>query len=162
MEKVHSLFLTSQSSPLLPFPSPKRLRLRDCYSCINVRAELQEIRVCTNRTCRKQGSFQTLETLTGLAPPNVVVKSCGCLGKCGGGPNLAVLPDGVIFSHCGTVARATEVMVSLFAGKDCCDSYDAKNSLDALTLRKRAEVEFEKQNFSEAEHLLSQVGCTLH
>ncbi|KAG7020025.1 Small glutamine-rich tetratricopeptide repeat-containing protein alpha, partial [Cucurbita argyrosperma subsp. argyrosperma] len=29
-----------------------------------IRAQNQEIRVCTNRTCRRQGSFQTLETLS--------------------------------------------------------------------------------------------------
>ena len=111
MEKIHSLFLTSQSPTLFPFPSPKRLRLCDCYSYINVKAELQEIRVCTNRTCCKRGSFLTLETPTDLAPPNIVIKSCGWLDKCGGGPNLTVLPDGVIISHYRTVARATEVMV---------------------------------------------------
>ncbi|CAI8620027.1 unnamed protein product [Vicia faba] len=108
----------------------------------------KEIRVCTNRACRKQGSFQTLETLSGIAPPNVAVKSSGCLGKCGAGPNLVFLPDGIIVGHCGTAARCLEVM---FCGRD-----NSKTSLDALALRKRADVEFDSKNFAEAELLLSQ------
>ncbi|KAL2649164.1 hypothetical protein AAZX31_05G234000 [Glycine max] len=118
-----------------------------------VKVKAQEIRVCTNRTCRRQGSFQTLETLSGLAPPNVAVKSCGCLGRCGGGPNLVVLPDGLIVGHCGTAARAAEVIATLFAG---AGGHDPKTCLDALALRKRAEIEFAKRNFTEAELLLSQ------
>uniref|UniRef100_A0A6P3ZS54 uncharacterized protein LOC107419715 n=1 Tax=Ziziphus jujuba TaxID=326968 RepID=A0A6P3ZS54_ZIZJJ len=117
-------------------------------------AEIEEIRVCTNRTCRRQGSFQTLETLTGLAPANVAVKSCGCLGRCGAGPNLVALPDGVVVSHCGTAARAAEVMVALYGG--VWNSGDTKKSLEALALRKKAEKEMENGNFSEAELLLSQ------
>ncbi|RDY11871.1 Small glutamine-rich tetratricopeptide repeat-containing protein beta [Mucuna pruriens] len=121
------------------------------FDCRAKAQQVQEIRVCTNRICRRQGSLQTLETLSGVAPPNVAVKSCGCLGRCGGGPNLVVLPDGFIVGHCGTAARAAEVMVTLFAG-----GYDPKSCLDALALRKRADVEFANRNFTEAELLLSQ------
>ncbi|XP_054806245.1 uncharacterized protein LOC129308896 [Prosopis cineraria] len=157
MEALHGFFLTSPF-PLITTPSApskrRRCRLRD--RPFSVEAVQPEIRVCTNRTCRKQGSFQTLEILSGLAPPNVAVKPCGCLGKCGAGPNLVVLPDGVIVGHCGTAARAAEVMLGLISAGEGSDSYDAKKSLDALALRKRAEVAFEKQNFTEAELLLSQ------
>ncbi|KAI4347351.1 hypothetical protein L6164_008167 [Bauhinia variegata] len=139
----------------LPFAPPKRRRIRDhLHHC--VKAEIQEIRVCTNRTCRKQGSFETLETLSGLAPPSITVKPCGCLGRCGAGPNLVVLPDGLIVGHCGTPAKAAELMVNFLVVEEKLDSNDAKNSLDALALRKRAEIEFQKNNFSEAELLLSQ------
>ncbi|PON34858.1 N-terminal acetyltransferase A, auxiliary subunit [Parasponia andersonii] len=117
-------------------------------------AEVEEIRVCTNRTCRRQGSLQTLETLTGLTPPSVAVSSCGCLGLCGAGPNLVALPGPVMVSHCGTAARSAEVMVAL-----CGPAWDfgvAKRSLEALALRKKAELEYDKRNFSQAELLLSQ------
>ncbi|KAI5382411.1 uncharacterized protein LOC127107984 [Lathyrus oleraceus] len=123
-------------------PSPKRSRTKASHE-----QQVQEIRVCTNRACRKQGSFQTLETLSGIAPPNVAVKTSGCLGKCGAGPNLVFLPDGILVGYCGTAARCLEVM---FGGRD-----DSKTSLDALALRKRADVEFENKNFGEAEVLLS-------
>ncbi|GAV79756.1 TPR_1 domain-containing protein/TPR_11 domain-containing protein, partial [Cephalotus follicularis] len=100
------------------------------YNKIENKAEIEveEIRVCTHRSCRKQGSTATLETLTGLAPPNVSVKSCACLGRCGSGPNLALLPASVILSHCGTPARAAQ----------------------------RAELEIQHSDFYQAELLLSQ------
>lgn len=60
--------------------------------------------------------------------------------------------------HCGTAARSAEIMASLFAGGDNYGQDPTKNSLDALALRKRADIEFEKRNFVEAELLLSQVG----
>lgn len=118
-----------------------------------ISAELNELRVCTNRTCRRQGSMQILDTLSSLAPPEVTVKSCGCLGRCGAGPNLVALPDGLMVGHCGTPARASEILMALCGIK----SHDAAKSLEALALRKRAEAEFEKANFSEAGRLLSQV-----
>ncbi|XP_052727297.1 uncharacterized protein LOC108332519 isoform X2 [Vigna angularis] len=143
----HNLLLSCGHAPS---PPVKRCRL-DC----RVKAQLtegMEIRVCSNRSCRRQGSFQTLETLYGVAPPNVTVKSCGCLGRCGGGPNLVVLPDGLIFGHCGTAARAAELVVTLFAEA----GHDPKTCLDALALRKRADIEFANRNFTQAELLLSQ------
>ncbi|KAK2355582.1 protein PHOX1 [Trifolium repens] len=126
------------------------------FSCTKAQQQLQELRVCTNRTCRKQGSFQTLETLSGIAPPNVSVKSSGCLGCCGAGPNIVFLPDGLIIRHCGTASRCSEVMVSLFGGGGGGGGGDNNHSLDALALRKRADVEFGNKNFAEAELLLSQ------
>ncbi|WVZ23265.1 hypothetical protein V8G54_001809 [Vigna mungo] len=149
----HNLLLSCGHAPS---PPVKRCRL-DC----RVKAQLtegMEIRVCTNRSCRRQGSFQTLETLYGVAPPNVTVKSCGCLGRCGGGPNLVVLPDGLIFGHCGTTARAAELVVTLFAEA----GHDPKTCLDALALRKRANIEFANRNFTEAELLLSQAHEANH
>ncbi|XP_004503241.1 uncharacterized protein [Cicer arietinum] len=146
MDKGNTLIL---SFHVATAPSTKRNRLP---ARAKAQAhQLQEIRVCTNRTCRRQGSFQTLETLSGIAPPNVAVKSCGCLGRCGSGPNLVGLPDGIMVGHCGTAARCLEVMISLFGVGD-----NSKSSLDALALRKRADLEFEKRNFTEAELLLSQ------
>ncbi|KAL2342297.1 hypothetical protein Fmac_003582 [Flemingia macrophylla] len=142
---MDNVLLSSHVAPSIP---AKRCRHSDCSAKAQ---QVKEIRVCTNRTCRRQGSFQTLETLSGLAPPNVAVKSCGCLGRCGGGPNLVLLPDGLIVGHCGTASRAAEVMMTLFSG-----GYDPKICLDALALRKRADIEFAKRNFPEAELLLSQ------
>ncbi|KEH33020.1 TPR domain protein [Medicago truncatula] len=140
----HSLSVSCHAATT---PSPKRSWIPSCTTKAQ-QQPLKEIRVCTNRACRKQGAFQTLETLSGIAPPNVSVKSSGCLGKCGAGPNLVVLPDYLIIRYCGTAARCLETMVSLFGGGD--------NSLDALALRKMADVELEKKNFAEAELLLSQ------
>ncbi|PIA35452.1 hypothetical protein AQUCO_03500072v1 [Aquilegia coerulea] len=112
-----------------------------------------EIRVCVNKTCRKQGSRETLEILSSLAPPHVSVISCGCLGKCGSGPNLVFLPQAVFVNHCATPARTAQVLAT-YMGRGNTD--DASKNLAALALRKRAEEELEKGNLSEAEVLLSQ------
>lgn len=89
----------------------------------------------------------------GVSPPHVSVKPCGCLGRCGSGPNLVALPDAVFVSHCASSTQAARVMVH-FCGEDGDDV--VKRSLDALALRKKAEVELDKGNFSEAEALFSQ------
>ncbi|XP_058097965.1 uncharacterized protein LOC131242967 isoform X2 [Magnolia sinica] len=117
-----------------------------------IRAET-EIRVCVNRSCSRLGSRQTLELLSNLAPPEVSVNSCGCLGQCGAGPNLVVLPDAVYVRHCGTATRAAEVLAEVCRGSG---GFDASKNLAVLALRKRGEGELEKGNFSEAEVLLSQ------
>ncbi|KAK4402520.1 hypothetical protein Sango_0992700 [Sesamum angolense] len=99
-----------------------------------------DIRVCTNRTCRKQGSLEVLLVLSGIAPPFVTVNSCGCLGRCGSGPNIVILPEAVFVGHCGTKAAN---MMSIACGVD--DDGDVgssgKKCLEALALRKRAERE---------------------
>ena len=140
------------------------LRLSSCISCKSTDQPSPslfnnsniEIRVCTNRTCRKQGSHQILETLIGISPSHVSINPCGCLGRCGSGPNLVVLPPAAIINHCGTAARAAQLMVDVCGVGDNCGDL-GKRSLDALALRKRAENEFQRQNFSEAEALFSQV-----
>ncbi|TQD94223.1 hypothetical protein C1H46_020175 [Malus baccata] len=139
----------------------RRIVVKDCQSAEDV----QEIRVCTNRTCRRQGSMQILETLTDLAPPNVSVKSSGCLGRCGAGPNLVALPAATLVAHCGTTARAAEVLVALVLprGREGDggggSNWDAivNRSLEALALRNKARSEVvDKNNFSQAELFLSQ------
>ncbi|KAK1326830.1 hypothetical protein QJS10_CPA01g00117 [Acorus calamus] len=114
-------------------------------------SERVEIRICVNRTCRRQGSMDALETLSGIVPAGVSVTSCGCLGRCGSGPNLVVLPGGVTVSHCGTAARAAQVVEALFGRGS-----DPGVNLEALALRRKAEAEVESGRVSEAEALLSQ------
>ncbi|XP_074317741.1 uncharacterized protein LOC141653788 isoform X2 [Silene latifolia] len=113
-----------------------------------------EIRVCTNKTCRRQGSMVTLDTLLGIAPPHVSVSPSGCLGRCGAGPNLVVLPQAAMASHCGTPARAAQVMAHVCGDPD--PDGNVRRNLDALALRKRAEVELEDGHLSIAEALFSQ------
>eukprot|EP00257_Ricinus_communis_P007776 XP_002524632.2 uncharacterized protein LOC8289783 isoform X2 [Ricinus communis] len=116
-----------------------------------------EIRVCTNRTCRRQGSMQTLEIMRDLSPPNVSVNSCGCLGRCGAGPNLAFLPQGVIIGHCATATSAASVIARHYNnGAAVNDDSSIRSVLIALALRKRAEAEIDQANFSQADLLLSQ------
>ena len=51
--------------------------------------------VCQHLTCKRQGAaavFQALQAQTADA----AVMPCGCLGRCGEGSNVLVLPDGEI------------------------------------------------------------------
>ena len=51
------------------------------------------IRVCQNTTCRKQGAAKVLSAFEQQAPDEVVVEASGCLGHCGSGPSVLILPD---------------------------------------------------------------------
>jgi (2Fe-2S) ferredoxin len=56
------------------------------------------VRVCQNRTCKKQGAAKVLEAFAKLPVPDVTVTASSCLGQCGNGPMLLVLPDMVWYS----------------------------------------------------------------
>ena len=66
---------------------------------------LQEIRICTNKSCRRQGSEAIAKLSSDLALPGIKTVRSGCLGVCGAGPNVAFLPQEVIASHVATPAR---------------------------------------------------------
>ncbi|MBK1986965.1 (2Fe-2S) ferredoxin domain-containing protein [Sphaerospermopsis aphanizomenoides BCCUSP55] len=51
------------------------------------------VQVCQHRTCRKQGAVEVLAAFQALPVPDVTVKPSGCLGQCGNGPMVLVLPD---------------------------------------------------------------------
>ncbi|KAF3885488.1 (2Fe-2S) ferredoxin domain-containing protein [Tolypothrix bouteillei VB521301] len=51
------------------------------------------IRVCQNRACRKQGAAKVLAAFEARLIPGVTVSGCGCLGQCGNGPIVLVLPE---------------------------------------------------------------------
>jgi tetratricopeptide (TPR) repeat protein len=46
--------------------------------------------ICTNRTCKKQGSEGIHRFAVDLALPGLEVVTCGCLARCGAGPNVAL------------------------------------------------------------------------
>ncbi|MBH8563991.1 (2Fe-2S) ferredoxin domain-containing protein [Nostoc sp. CENA67] len=56
------------------------------------------VRVCQNRTCKKQGAAKVLVAFAALPIPGVTVMASSCLGQCGNGPMLLVLPDMVWYS----------------------------------------------------------------
>ncbi|MEA5582695.1 (2Fe-2S) ferredoxin domain-containing protein [Nodularia harveyana UHCC-0300] len=57
------------------------------------------VRVCQNRTCKKQGATEVLTAFVALEISDVTVMASGCLGQCGNGPMVLVLPDMVWY--CG-------------------------------------------------------------
>ncbi|NJL87161.1 MAG: (2Fe-2S) ferredoxin domain-containing protein [Leptolyngbyaceae cyanobacterium SM1_1_3] len=50
----------------------------------------QCVLVCQNTSCRQYGSAQVLRA---FQQANVEVRRSGCLGQCGNGPMVLVLPD---------------------------------------------------------------------
>ena len=50
------------------------------------------ILVCQNRTCRKQGAADVLAAFRAMQRPQIESEGCGCLGNCGNGPMVLVLP----------------------------------------------------------------------
>jgi (2Fe-2S) ferredoxin len=56
---------------------------------------LRQVLVCQNRTCRKSNSRKVLEAFLAAPVANVEVKGVGCLGQCGNGPMVLILPDEV-------------------------------------------------------------------
>jgi (2Fe-2S) ferredoxin len=56
------------------------------------------VRVCQNRTCQKQGASEVLEAFEESPVPGVTVMPSGCLGQCGNGPMVVVIPDLVWYS----------------------------------------------------------------
>lgn len=115
-----------------------------------MQAQHHEIRVCINKTCRRSGSLETLDVIRSLAPPNVTVESCSCIGKCGNGPNLVILPAEMMVSHCNTATHAARLLALQ------CGASDPENNLKALDLKQQANKAFERGSLAEAEHLYTQ------
>lgn len=58
-----------------------------------------QIRVCQNTTCVKAGSAKVLEAFQAQTTPGIEVVGCGCLGQCGNGPMVLVLPEQYWYSR---------------------------------------------------------------
>ncbi|CAM6017087.1 unnamed protein product [Sphagnum balticum] len=114
------------------------------------RTQHHEIRICINKTCRRSGSLETLDIIRSLAPPSVTVQSCGCLGSCGVGPNLVILPVEMIVNHCNTAAHAARLLALQ------CGAENPDVNLKALALKQQANKEFELGNYPKAEKLYSE------
>ena len=58
-----------------------------------------QVLVCQNRTCRKAGAAMVLQVFRQLAPQEISVIACGCLGHCGSGPMALILPKEIWDNH---------------------------------------------------------------
>ncbi len=58
-----------------------------------------QILICQNRTCRKAGAAKVLQIFKELAPEDIAIVGCGCLGHCGSGPMALVLPGESWYDH---------------------------------------------------------------
>ena len=55
----------------------------------------RKVLVCQNRTCRKQGAEAVLAAFQAYPVTNVKVIGSSCLGQCGNGPMVLVIPEQV-------------------------------------------------------------------
>lgn len=55
--------------------------------------------VCQNRTCKASGSVKVLQALQNCSDTNIEVIGSGCLGQCGNGPMVLVLPEETWYSR---------------------------------------------------------------
>jgi (2Fe-2S) ferredoxin len=60
---------------------------------------MKTVRVCQNRTCKKQGAVKVLAAFKENPVPEVTVISSSCLGQCGNGPMVLILPENVWYSN---------------------------------------------------------------
>ena len=57
------------------------------------------VRVCQNRTCKKQGAVKVLAAFEANLVSEMTVIGSSCLGQCGNGPMVLIVPDMVWYSH---------------------------------------------------------------
>jgi (2Fe-2S) ferredoxin len=67
------------------------------------------VRVCQNRACRKQGAAKVLAAFEAQLVSGVTVSGCGCLGQCGNGPIVLVLPERIWY--CGVRPNEVPLLV---------------------------------------------------
>lgn len=58
----------------------------------------KQVLVCQSRSCRKQGAAKVLAAFQSLPVTEVTVIASGCLGQCGSGPMVLVVPEETWYS----------------------------------------------------------------
>jgi len=53
----------------------------------------RQVLVCLSRTCKKDGAAGVLAVLKREAIADVEILESGCMGQCGSGPMVLVVPD---------------------------------------------------------------------
>lgn len=58
----------------------------------------RQVLVCQNRSCRRQGASAVLTAFERLPVADVTVVSSSCLGQCGSGPMVLVIPEQIWYN----------------------------------------------------------------
>eukprot|EP00271_Cylindrocystis_brebissonii_P000408 TRINITY_DN10500_c0_g1_i1.p1 TRINITY_DN10500_c0_g1~~TRINITY_DN10500_c0_g1_i1.p1 ORF type:complete len:296 (+),score=-4.81 TRINITY_DN10500_c0_g1_i1:174-1061(+) len=131
-------------------PSALTKRISEEIRSLHCRSQQKDILICTHRTCRKDGALETLDLFRGLAPPDVTVDTCGCLGRCGSGPNAVILPGELLVSHCNTPTHVARLLAIQ------CGAEQPETNLRCLELKNRANEAFARGDLDTAEALFSE------
>ena len=70
------------------------------------------------------------EAATELLPPGVHLERRGCLGRCGSGPNVCLMPSGLLVSYCATPAQLAHLIE-----RQCLGGEGTRLMLHALEVR---------------------------
>lgn len=73
--------------------------------------------VCQNRTCRQQGAAKVLVAFQARVVDQVVVLPSGCLGQCGSGPMVRVVPDEIWYCRVQPAEVPAVIERHLIAGQ---------------------------------------------
>jgi (2Fe-2S) ferredoxin len=65
---------------------------------LSAMSDQQSILICQHLTCRKQGAADVLKAFQAMTNSGAYQGS-GCLGRCGSGPNILVLPTQTWYHH---------------------------------------------------------------
>ncbi|MBD1856913.1 MULTISPECIES: (2Fe-2S) ferredoxin domain-containing protein [Leptolyngbya] len=57
------------------------------------------VRICQHQSCRKQGAAKVIQAFQSLAPVGVNIEPSSCLGQCGNGVMVLVLPDQIWYDR---------------------------------------------------------------
>jgi (2Fe-2S) ferredoxin len=69
------------------------------------------VEVCGGKTCRRQGALNTMQFFRQVVDEDkVTVKRVGCLGRCGSGPNVMLLPNELSLGHVNTAAHVARLV----------------------------------------------------
>lgn len=60
---------------------------------------MRRLLICQNRTCRRQGSADVLAMFRAHTLNDLDIEGSGCLGQCGNGPMVLVLPEEVWYDR---------------------------------------------------------------
>ncbi|MEG3896340.1 MULTISPECIES: (2Fe-2S) ferredoxin domain-containing protein [unclassified Microcoleus] len=84
---------------------------------MKIKESSRQVLVCQNRTCRKQSAAKVLAAFQKLSGSEVEVVASSCLGQCGNGPMVLVLPEEVWYSGVCQEEVATIAEQHLRGGK---------------------------------------------
>ena len=75
------------------------------------------VQVCQGKTCQKQGSAKVLKAFQTQTSAEISVNGCSCLGQCGNGPMVVILPNQTWYSSVNTQEVPLVVKQDLQQGK---------------------------------------------
>ena len=62
-------------------------------------APSRQVLICNHNTCHQQGAERVLQAFRAEQLPAVQLEVRQCLGQCGNGPMVLILPEGIWYSH---------------------------------------------------------------